>query len=139
MELFSSNKDVNESVGELILEAFLNSSIQTIKHLNLSWNESWFNHGDTKEEREGIVEMLTEIISMQTECPNVLNLGRNRFSSSGTEKLMTTIAARVALASYALHEIHLSFANFESDESVKKLAEILSVTPCFKKCDIAEQ
>ena len=80
--------------------------------------------------------MLTEIISMQTDCPNVLDLGQNFFSSSGTEKLLTTIAARVARFRYAPHEINLRRANFNSDQSVEKLAEILSEAVEFKKLSI---
>ena len=76
---------------------------------------------------------------MQAECPNALNLGRNYFSSSATEKLLTTIAARVARFSYAPHEIDLSWANFESDKSVEKLAEILSKALDFKKLNIYDQ
>ena len=49
---------------------------------------------------------------------------------------MTTIAA---CASYTLHEIYLANANFDSDQSVMKLAEILATTPCLTKCDIRNQ
>ena len=38
---FSSDRDQNE-IGELVLEILLNSSIDTITHLNLSHNISWF-------------------------------------------------------------------------------------------------
>ena len=62
MQRFSLNKDVNESVGEAILEALYNSNIATIQNLNLSFNESWFRHPQTKEDREGILDLLVEII-----------------------------------------------------------------------------
>ena len=53
---------------------------------------------------------------------------------------MTTIAARVAHASHTPHEINLLYAaNFDSDQSVEKLAEILSKAVDFKKLDIERQ
>ena len=39
MSLFSDKKDGNESAGEVVLEALLNSSICTIQYLNLSGND----------------------------------------------------------------------------------------------------
>ena len=67
---FSSNKAGN--AGEIILEALLNSSISTIQHLDLACNESWFSHGKT--DREGAVEMLTEVISNMKSSLQKLNL-----------------------------------------------------------------
>ena len=61
LELFSRDEDGNESAGEIILEALLNSSITTIERLDLRFNSSWFKNNNT--DREGAVEMLTEIIS----------------------------------------------------------------------------
>lgn len=87
---FSGHSDGSESAGEIILEALLNSSISTIQHLNLSFNSSWFNHADT--DREGAIEMLTEVISNKTSSLQTLNLARNRFSSVSFEKLVTKIA-----------------------------------------------
>ena len=136
MEFFSEEYDVNESVGEAILEALCNSNIFTIQHLNLAANNSWFSHPQTKEEREGTVDLLVEIISRQIDCPNILNLGANLFSSSATEKLLTLIAARVARDCHAPRQINLSHANFESDQSVEKLAEILAKALDFKKLRI---
>ena len=54
----------NDSEGEIILETLLNSSITTIKDFILPNNLFWFKNGDI--EREGSVEMLTEVISNQT-------------------------------------------------------------------------
>ena len=44
MEEFSINKDYNENIGELILEALLTSNIDSIVNLNLKSNRSWFKH-----------------------------------------------------------------------------------------------
>ena len=51
MQYLSNVKDRDESMGELILEALLGSSIDSISDLNLSRNKSWFKHPDTNEER----------------------------------------------------------------------------------------
>ena len=45
---FSKDNDSDQSAGEIILEALLNSSINTIQDLDLSNNYSWFSIGDTK-------------------------------------------------------------------------------------------
>ena len=90
LRTFSEFKDGVESAGEIILEALLNSSISTIQYLNLSCNSSWFNHGDT--DREGAVEMLTEVISNMTSSLQELHIQDNRFSSVSFEKLVTKIA-----------------------------------------------
>ena len=41
---FSEKSDINynESAGDIIMEALLNSSISTIEYLDLSENKSWF-------------------------------------------------------------------------------------------------
>ena len=90
LELFSKFSDGNESGGEIIMEALLNSSISTIQHLNLSHNFSWFNHDGA--DREGAIEMLTEVISNMTSSLQTLDLSSNRFSSVSFEKLVTKIA-----------------------------------------------
>ena len=41
---FSSYKDKNQNIGELILETLLSSSIDSVTDLNLSDNKSWFQH-----------------------------------------------------------------------------------------------
>ena len=63
MYAFSYNNDRDENLGELVLEALLNSNIQSITDLNLCSNGSWFKHPDTQEERVGSVELLAEVIS----------------------------------------------------------------------------
>ena len=62
MMRFSGRRDGNESAGEIILEALLNSSIITIEELNLFQNSSWFENPRTSAEREGTVDMLADII-----------------------------------------------------------------------------
>ena len=42
---FSGDKDGNESAGSTIMEAILNSSVNSIQDLNLSNNQSWFKNG----------------------------------------------------------------------------------------------
>ena len=69
------------------MEAILNSSITTIEYLNLEDNESWFKNGGT--DREGAVEMLTEVISKMTSSLKKLDLGLNQFSSVTFDKLVT--------------------------------------------------
>ena len=79
--------------------------------------------------------MLTEVISNQTSCLQILDLRNNSFSSVSTEKLLTTIAECGVCST--LKKLNLKFsANFESDESVRKLADILATAPVFKECDI---
>lgn len=39
---FSEESDRNQNIGSFILEAILNSRIQSIKELNLESNSSWF-------------------------------------------------------------------------------------------------
>ena len=89
LEMFSYHYDKSDSVAKIILEALLNSSISTIKNLNLSKNSSWFRLG--KEFREDVVEMLTEVISNQKGTLRVLELAENLFTGAGFEKLMRKI------------------------------------------------
>ena len=44
LNAFSDRFDVNENSGDIILDALLNSSISTIKDLNLGYNYSWFKN-----------------------------------------------------------------------------------------------
>ena len=138
---FSHNQDRDETAGEIILEVLLNSTICTIQHLDLSYNSSWFKNGDT--DREGAIDMVTEIISNQTPCLHVLQLGVNAFSSANTEKLLTKIAECGVLS--CLNELYLGGnrncpgSDFSSDESVRKLAYILAIAPNLTKCDISGQ
>ena len=47
MSGFSEGKDVNENIGELVLESLLSSRIDSIKDLNLAANSSWFKQPET--------------------------------------------------------------------------------------------
>ena len=83
MNNFSYGSDRDENMGELVLEALLNSNIQSITDLDLSYNRSWFENPVTQEERTGSVELLAEIISRQYGLQNI-NLVYNFFSSNAT-------------------------------------------------------
>ena len=83
MYQFSGNRDRDVNIGELVLETLLNSNIEFITDLNLSYNLSWFKHPDTQEERPSNVDLLVEFISKQTGLQH-LNLGYNNFSSNAT-------------------------------------------------------
>ena len=79
--------------------------------------------------------MLTDFISNQSSYLNILNLDWNYFSIASTEKLLTRIAECGVCT--CLKEFNLiGSANFDSDESVRKLADILAITPILKKCNI---
>ena len=65
LENFSLDQDGVESVGEILLESLLNSSICTIQHFNIGGNSSWFKK-NAREDREGAVEKLMEVIKNQT-------------------------------------------------------------------------
>ena len=63
------------------MEALLNSSINTIQHLDLGSNPLWFKirYGYDFYDNEEAVEMLTEVISKQTSSLQILNLNANYF------------------------------------------------------------
>ena len=84
MDMFSSDKDVNENIAEVVLEALLTSSIDSIANLNLSCNKSWFKH-------PGNADLLAEIISKQASIQHI-HLSSNYFSSDATQKILTKIA-----------------------------------------------
>ena len=72
--------------------------------------------------------MLTEVISNMTSSLQFLRLDTNYFSSVGFEKLVTNIA-ECGICS-TLKELDLyNSVNFDSDESVKKFADILAIAP----------
>ena len=99
-------------------------------------NPSWFSHGDT--DREGAVEMLTKVISNMTSSLIKLNLYHNNYSSVSFEKLVTKIAELGDSSTLLMLDLQAS-ANFESDESVRKFAEILAIVPYLIYCDIMFQ
>ena len=81
--------------------------------------------------------MLLDVISKQTLSLEILNLNDNNFSSIGFEEFLTKIAECGVCS--PLKELNLlRSANFDSDETVSKFAEILAVTPVLKKCNIRD-
>ena len=42
MNFFSREKDVNENIGEIVLETLLSSNIDSITSLSLGGNATWF-------------------------------------------------------------------------------------------------
>ena len=58
MNGFSGDRDKNENIGEVVLEALLTSSINSITTLDLAGNSSWFEH-------PGNIDLLTEVILKQ--------------------------------------------------------------------------
>ena len=58
MSGFSGNSDKVENICELVLESLLSSNIDSVTNLNLSYNQSWFKHPDTEEEKSGNINLL---------------------------------------------------------------------------------
>ena len=82
--------------------------------------------------------MLTQVISNQTSSLQNLDLYNNSFSSVSTEKLLTRIAECGVCST--LQELNLNgSANFYSDKTVRKFADILATAPDLKKCSISYQ
>ena len=82
--------------------------------------------------------MLTQVISNQTSSLQNLDLYNNSFSSVSTEKLLTRIAECSVCST--LQELNLNgSANFDSDKTVRKFADILATAPDLKKCSISYQ
>ena len=80
--------------------------------------------------------MLADIISNQKSSLQTLNLNENCFSSVQTEKLLTRIVECGVWRN--LKELGLALsANFDSDESVRKFADILAIAPVLKECNIS--
>ena len=123
MNLFSGRCDIDENIGELVLESLLASRINSIAELNLGGNESWFRHPETSEERSGNIDLLAELIEKQAVL-NKIDLGGDKFKSNSTKKILSTIADHPS-SNLRLTHLNLSFANFDADESVEKLADIL--------------
>ena len=83
--------DRDGKIGEQILEAILNSNIDSISNLNLYCNWSWFcKNPYTYEERFSNIELLKELLSKQTSLLH-LNIGANYISNSATETILTRI------------------------------------------------
>ena len=47
MSRFSRDRDVDENIGEIVLETLLSSGINSITDLDLRVNRSWFRHPET--------------------------------------------------------------------------------------------
>ena len=74
-------------MGELVLEALLSSTIDTITDLNLGGNWSWFQHPDTNNERFGNVDLLLDLITKQAVLHHI-NLSHYIFSSKATKAIL---------------------------------------------------
>ena len=109
-----------------MLEALLDKEITTIIDFKLYDNQSWFTEG-----RENNVEMLAEFISLSQNL-QVLDLHWNMFSSTATERVVTTIADSAIC--HSLRELLLrKSANFSSDSAAEKLADIIRDAPYLTK------
>lgn len=116
MYRFSNDEAEDQNIGELVFESLLNSNVESIIDLNLGSNSSWFDY-------PGNVDLLTEFISRQN-CLKIISLSDNSFSSIATFTLLTKIAE--IIKSIKLTTLDLaSSANFEADDTVEKLANIL--------------
>ena len=71
--------------------------------------------------------MLTDFISKQAQCLQILDLAANDFSSVGTEKFLTRMVESVKCNPIQELEFNGSL-NFDLDASVRKIAEILSIS-----------
>ena len=89
---------------------------------------------DTWEERSGNVDLLVELISKQSDLKQ-LNLSYNYFTSIATQAVLTTLANSSRLETFNLE----GSANFDSDEPVEKLAEILQSARYLKEINISGQ
>ena len=130
-------RDDDESVGEIILESLVNSTITTIQELDMGGNRSWFQK-NFRSDREGYIEMLNEIISKQVSSLRKLNLSRDSLSSRSNQMLFKTLVECGVCST--LEDVDLwNAANFESEESYQRFAEILATAPNLKRFRIEGQ
>ena len=134
---FSDDKDRDASIGEHVLEALLSSSMNSITDLYLYANQSWFKHPDLREENNGNVELLAQLLIKHASIQN-LNLGYNRFYSKASKTILTTIARNPSTQS-KLKKLNLEGFNYEIEESCQSLAEILHSASNLKNCEIHGQ
>ena len=81
--------------------------------------------------------MLTEVISKMKSSLQVLDLEYNGFSSVSFEKLVTKISESGVCST--LNKLLLNRStNFDSDQSVRKFADILAIAPVLNLCEFAE-
>ena len=64
----------------------------------------------------------------------VLNLNSNYFASASTQKVLTRITD--CGLTNNLKELSISCANFDSNQVVEKLADVLVISPKLTDCDI---
>ena len=81
---FSHWSNGSDDSGEVVLEALLTSSIESIIDLDLSGNSPWFQN-------PGNVDLLAEVISKQAGIHHI-KLCDNKFSSDATQKILSRIA-----------------------------------------------
>ena len=81
-------------------------------------------------------DMLLEILQQQHNLDH-LHLNESLFTSAQTEQLLRTITENDIL--WSLATLNLSYANFESDESVNLLALIIAKAHRIKQVDITLQ
>ena len=134
MGTFSDKHDRDQNFAEIILETLLSSNIDSITNIRLFNNESWFKNPVTKEDRFSNVELLGELFSKQTGLEHI-GLGNNQFSNIAFQTILASIAGHPS-TSTTLQTLGLSQTNWEADETVEMLADILQLASNLKKCDI---
>ena len=82
--------------------------------------------------------MLMQVISNMRSSLQELGLGFNYFSSLTFQKLMKTIAECGVCSTLNYLGLDCS-ANFDSDESVRKFADIIAIAPEFERCSFFSQ
>lgn len=91
MRSFSYNKDIEQNIGELVLDALLSSNIDSITDLDFKNNNSWFTHPETEAQIRGNADLLAELIFKQPGLKQ-LDLSNNYFSYYATKAVLTRIA-----------------------------------------------
>ena len=71
MDTFSHDRDIEQNIGELILESLLSSNIDSITELDLAYNSSWFKNPKIGEDRSGNVDLLVELINKQASLQKI--------------------------------------------------------------------
>lgn len=88
---FSGRDDIEENIGELVLETLLSSNIDSITELDLGNNKSWFWLDGNDEPRFSNVDYLNELVTKQVGI-QTLGLRYNYFSQKATQSILTRIA-----------------------------------------------
>ena len=84
IDKISDDSDVNENIGELILDSLLSSNINSITNLQLTRNSPWFKI-------PGNVDILAELITKQAGLEYII-LKMNWFTSKATLTILSRIA-----------------------------------------------